>query len=117
LEVLPICLRREVKTFIIWFYLPWFYYDVSLHKVVELVVAISMSPRSSKMESGCSSYCRFRFAISTVSGGKIAGRGPEIDGQEAGFSQNSEWLPLCFSLDFCLAFCSKIAGLISFSRC
>jgi hypothetical protein len=69
LEVLPVCLRREVKPFIVWFYPPWLDYDVSLHKVVKIVVMIPTSPRSSKMESGCSSYCRFRFGISTISGG------------------------------------------------
>jgi hypothetical protein len=68
LEVLPVCLRREVRPFIIWFYPPWLYYDVSLHKVVELVVVIATSPRSSKTESGCSSYCCFHFGIFVVSG-------------------------------------------------
>jgi hypothetical protein len=88
LEVLSVCLQREVKPFIIWFYPPWLDYDVSLHKVVELVVMIPTSLRSSKMESGCSSYCRFRFGISAVSEGpKIAGPGPEIAG-ETGFSRS-----------------------------
>lgn len=31
-------------------------YDVSMHNVVELVVVIPTSPRSSKSESGCKSY-------------------------------------------------------------
>jgi hypothetical protein len=76
LEVLSICLRREVKPFIIWFYSPWLDYDVSLHKVIELVVVIPTSPRSSKTESGCSSYCHFCFGISADSGGpEIAGPG------------------------------------------
>jgi hypothetical protein len=48
LEVLPVCLRREVKSFIIWFYPPWLDYDVSLHRVIELVVVIPTSPRSKK---------------------------------------------------------------------
>jgi hypothetical protein len=48
LEVLPVCLQREVKPFIIWFYPPLLNYDVSLHKVVELFVVIPTSPRSSK---------------------------------------------------------------------
>ena len=88
LAVLTVCLRREVKPFIIWFYAPWLDYDVSLHKVVDLVVVIPTSPRSSKTESGCSSYCRFRFGISVVSvGAEIAGPGPEIAGQ-TGFSRS-----------------------------
>jgi hypothetical protein len=81
LEVLPVYLQREVKPHIIWFYPPWLYYDVSLHKVVELVVVIPTSLRSSKMESGCSSYCCFYFGISIVSERpKIASQGPEIFG-------------------------------------
>jgi hypothetical protein len=81
LEVLPVCLRREVKPFIIWFYPPWLDYDVSLHKFVELVVVIPTSPRSSKTEFGCSSYCHFCFGISTsFRGAALAGPGPEIAG-------------------------------------
>jgi hypothetical protein len=64
LEVLPVCLQREVKPFIIWFYPPWLDYDVSLHKFAELVVVIPTSPRSPKMESECSSYCGFCFDVS-----------------------------------------------------
>jgi hypothetical protein len=53
--------------------------DVSLHKVVELGVVISTSPRSSKTESECSSYCRFWFGVSaSFRGAEIAGPGPEI---------------------------------------
>jgi hypothetical protein len=78
LEVLPVYLRREIKHFIIWFYTSWLDYDVSLHKIVELVVVIPTSPRSSKTESGCSSYCRFRFGVSASFGGpEKAGPGPE----------------------------------------
>jgi hypothetical protein len=56
-------------------------YDVSLHKFVELVVMIPMSPRSSKTEFGCSSYCRFRFGVSANFGGpEKAGPGPEKAG-------------------------------------
>jgi hypothetical protein len=78
LEVLPVCLRREVKPFIIWFYPPWLDHDVSLHKVVEIVVVIPMSPRSSKTESRCSSYCRFCFGVSaSFTGAALAGPGPE----------------------------------------
>ena len=38
-------------------------YDVSLHILVELVVVISTSPRTSKTESGCKSYARFRIRV------------------------------------------------------
>jgi hypothetical protein len=80
-EVLPVCLQREVKPFIIWFYPPWLDYDVSLHKDVELVVVIPTSPRSSKMESGCLSYYRFHFGVSaSFRGAALAGLGPEIAG-------------------------------------
>jgi hypothetical protein len=82
LEVLPVCLRGEFKPFIIWFYPHWLDYDVSLHKVVDIVVVIPTSPRSSKTESGCSSYCCFHFGISAIS------RGPEIAGL-TGFSRSA----------------------------
>jgi hypothetical protein len=52
LEVLPVQLLREVKPFIIFFYPPLLDYDVSMDEVVELVVVIPTSPRSSKTESG-----------------------------------------------------------------
>jgi hypothetical protein len=39
-------------------------YDVYIHKVIDIVVVSPMSPRSSKMESGCLSYDGFRFAVS-----------------------------------------------------
>ena len=42
------------------------YNDVSLHGLVELFVASQTSPRSSKTESGCKRYARFRIAISAV---------------------------------------------------
>ena len=52
----PLCFRywrfyrfivfREVKPFIIWFYPPLLDYDVSVQKVVELVVVIPTSPSS-----------------------------------------------------------------------
>ena len=51
-------------------------YDVSLHILVVLVVAISTSPRTSKTESGCKSYDRFRtggFAVFPSSGSTGAG--------------------------------------------
>ena len=41
-------------------------YDVYLYILVELVVTILTSPRSSKTESGCERYARFRFALSAV---------------------------------------------------
>jgi hypothetical protein len=54
-------------------------YDVSLYKVVELVIVIPTSPRSSKMESGCPSYCRFCFGVAaSFRGPEIADPGPEI---------------------------------------
>jgi hypothetical protein len=59
LEVLPVHHVREVKPFIIWFYPPLLDYDVSMDEVVELVVVIPISPKSSKTESGFSSYCCF----------------------------------------------------------
>jgi hypothetical protein len=85
-----------------WFYPPWLYYDVSLYKVVELVVVIPTRPRSLKTESGCSSYYHFCFGISAVLGG-------------ASFSRTGKWLPLYFRPDFCPAFCSKISSLVGFS--
>jgi hypothetical protein len=78
LEVLPVHLLREVKPFIIWFYTPLLDYEVSLHEVVELIVVISMSPRSSKTDSGCSSYCRFHFGVfASFRGPEKASPGPE----------------------------------------
>ena len=68
LEVLPIVLYIEVKPFLIWFYLPLLDNDVSLHDLVELVVASSTSQRSSKTESERKSYERFRSASSASTG-------------------------------------------------
>jgi hypothetical protein len=65
LEVLPVHLYSLVKPFIIWFYPPLLDYDVSMDDVVELIVVIPTSPRSSKMESGCKSYRCFRIARSS----------------------------------------------------
>jgi hypothetical protein len=56
LKVLLVHPFREVKPFIIWFYIPWLDYDVTLSEVVELFVAIPTSPSSSKRESGRKSY-------------------------------------------------------------
>jgi hypothetical protein len=36
-----------------------------MDEVVELVVVIPISPRSSKMKSGCKSYHRFRVDVSS----------------------------------------------------
>jgi hypothetical protein len=44
LEVLPVHLWREIKPFIIWFYPPLLWYDVSMDEAVELVMVIPMSP-------------------------------------------------------------------------
>jgi hypothetical protein len=40
-------------------------YDVFMNEVVELVVVIPTSPRSSKTESECKSYHYFRIACSS----------------------------------------------------
>ena len=68
LEVLPIVLYIEVKPFLIWFYLPLLDNDVSLHDLVELLIASSMSQRSSKTESERKSYECFRSASSASTG-------------------------------------------------
>jgi hypothetical protein len=39
-------------------------YDGSLHDFVELVTIFKTRPRSSKLESRCSSYDRFRLVVS-----------------------------------------------------
>jgi hypothetical protein len=43
----------------LWFYPPLLDYDVSMDEVVEIVVVILTSPRSSKTGSKCKSYNRF----------------------------------------------------------
>jgi hypothetical protein len=53
LEVLLVHLLREDKPFIIWFYTPLLDYYISMDEVVDLVVVIPTSPKSSKTESGC----------------------------------------------------------------
>ena len=58
--------NRMVLPFPIWFYPPLLDYDVSLYILVDLVVTIPTSPRSSKTKSGCERYVRFRFALSAV---------------------------------------------------
>ena len=72
LEVLLVVVYREAKPFPIWFYLPWVDNDVSLHILVVLVVVIPTSPRTSKTEFVCKSYCGFRIGLLPV------GFGPEI---------------------------------------
>jgi hypothetical protein len=63
LEILPVHLYTQVKPFIICFHPPLLDYDVSMDKVVELVVVIPTSRSSSKMESGYKSYHRFRVDV------------------------------------------------------
>jgi hypothetical protein len=51
-----------------------------MDEVVELVVVIPTSPRSSKMESGCKSYNRFRIDVFSRAGNsapeaRISGEG------------------------------------------
>ena len=66
LEDLPVDLYTKVLPFYIWFYSPLLRYDVSMYILVELIVTIPTIPRSSKTESGCERYVRFRFAFSAV---------------------------------------------------
>src|SRR4051794_7256355 len=61
LEVLPVCLLQIGQTFRICDSSLMMDNDVSTHIVVGLVVLIPTSPRSSKTESGCKRYCRFRI--------------------------------------------------------
>ena len=56
----PVC-EIEVDPFPFGVYNILLNYDVSLHNLVVLVVAIPTSPRSSKTESGCKRYCNFSF--------------------------------------------------------
>ena len=51
-------------------------YDGSLHDLVELVTSFETSPRSSKSESGCSSYGHSRFVVpASFQGGGISAPG------------------------------------------
>jgi hypothetical protein len=71
----------RLNLYLFGFYLPLLDYDFSLHKVIQIFVSFKTSPRSSKTESGCSSYCRFRFGVSASFGGpEKAGPGPEKAG-------------------------------------
>ena len=94
LEVCRLFLFREVLPFSIWFYLPLLDYDVSLHDLVKLFVAIPTSPRTSKTESGWSRYLRFRVQCfcSFLRGGssgfgrkfRPSGSSGQISGQSSG---------------------------------
>ena len=57
--------NRMVLPFSIWFYPFLLDYDVSLYVLVELIVTIPTSPRSSKTESGSKSYARFGIGVPT----------------------------------------------------
>jgi hypothetical protein len=61
-------LYSKVKPFIIWFHSPLLDYDVSMAEVVELVVVIPTSPRSSKTESGYKNYSRFCIDVFSRAG-------------------------------------------------
>jgi hypothetical protein len=79
-------------------------YDVSLHKVIELFVSFKTSARSSKTESGCSSYYRFRFGVSASFGGpEKAGPGVEKAGPPWDFC-NPEWCYLPDGVGFLAGF-------------
>ena len=85
LEVYRFVFHREVLPLSIWFYPPLLDYDVSLNLIVELVFTILTRPRSSKTESGCKRYARFRIAVSAVfSGPEIPA--PESSGPSTGIS-------------------------------
>ena len=58
-------LFREGLPFYFWFYPTLLDYDVSLYILVDLVVTILTSPRSSKTESGSKSYARFGIGVPT----------------------------------------------------
>ena len=58
--------HREALPFPILFYPTLLDYDVSLYILVELIVMIPTSPRSSKTESGSKSYARFGIGVPTV---------------------------------------------------
>jgi hypothetical protein len=70
---------REVKHFIIRFYIPWFYYDVSIHEVVEIVIVILTRISWSKSKSRCISYRNFHTGLSAVFPGLlVSGVLPEM---------------------------------------
>ena len=58
--------KGEVYHFTIWFYPPLLEYDVSLNILLDLVVAIPTSPRSSKTEFGRKSCRVFRKVFAAV---------------------------------------------------
>ena len=57
---------REVLPFPFCFYPSLLYYDVSIYILVELVVTIPTSSRSSKTESESKSYARFGIGVPIV---------------------------------------------------
>ena len=57
---------KEVLPFHIWFYDSLLDCDVCLHDLVVLFAAIPTSPRSWKIEFGCSRYHRFRLGVSAA---------------------------------------------------
>jgi hypothetical protein len=75
------------------FYKMGHYNDVSLQKVVELVVVIPTSPRSSKTEFGCSSCCRLCFGVSLTEGRKkpVRDRKKPVRGRKKPVPGTFEW--------------------------
>ena len=69
--------------------------DVSLHDLVELFVASLTSTRSSKTESGCKRYARFRIAVSAgfLWGGSF---GPEAGNSGPGTGISGPYFHLSF---------------------
>ena len=85
LEVYQIIFYREVLSFPFCFYPPLLDYDVSMYILVDLVVMIPTSQKSSKTESGYERYARFRFALSAVfRGAEFPGFRPEVPGKATG---------------------------------
>ena len=72
-----------------WFYLLLLDYDVSMHKVVELVVMIPTSQRSSKSESGCNSSSSFRKAVLVFIGWPVVP--PQMAGTTGGRYYRPKW--------------------------
>ena len=93
---------REVLPFYTWFHPPSLDYDVSLHILVVLIVVIPTSPRTSKTESGCKSYCRFRIDVSAVFWGpEFPVPRPDISGPGRIFpAKYPVYAPKCSAKDF-----------------
>ena len=99
--------------------------DVSLHDLIELFVASLTSPRSSKTESGCKRYARFRIAVSAVfSGAEIPALWPEIPAPGSSVRCTGSSGPvfplrflaksfLCFSLEGFRKFAPEVSSEIS----